>query len=255
MVIRFLLGVVESVVMPGFILYTSTFYTRKEQVWRTLLWSAMQGTFTIFGALASYGLGHITNTTLRPWMYIFLVLGILSFVTGVVWLLIMPETPNKACFLTEEEKVIAVQRVAENMTGIKGYGWKPYQLKHAATDPKVWLLLGFEFFKNIPNGGLTNFGTLVMSGFGFNAFKTLLIALPSSVVSAGSMIVWGFFSIKHGNLRTWGMIVPMIIAIAGISAVYATQNTDANLYGRAAAFWLINSYAVTVRRSNYNGDA
>lgn len=83
MVVRFLLCVVESVVMPGFILYTSTFYTRKEQVWRTLVWSAMQGLFTIFGALAAYDLGHITWTALRPWMYIFLILELLSFGTGV----------------------------------------------------------------------------------------------------------------------------------------------------------------------------
>ncbi|KAF9871730.1 hypothetical protein CkaCkLH20_10664 [Colletotrichum karsti] len=245
LVIRFLLGVVESVVMPGFVLYTSTFYTRKEQVWRTLLWSAMQGIFTIFGALASYGLGHITNTVLRPWMYIFLILGILSFLTGSIWLVIMPETPGTASFFTEEEKRIAVQRVAENMTGIKSYGWKTYQIWHALKDPKLWLLLGFEFFKSVPNGGLTNFGSLVVAGFGFDSFKTLLIGLPSSLVSAGSMILWGFFSIKYGNLRTWGMIVPMVIAIAGVAAVYATLGTDANIYGRAVAYWLINSYAVT----------
>ena len=158
----------------------------------------------------------------------------------------MPETPNTAKFLSDDEKRIAVQRVAENMTGIKGYAWKPYQLWHTLADPKVWLLLGFEFFKNIPNGGLTNFGSLVIAGFGFDLFKTLLISLPSSVVSAGSIIIWGFLSIKYGNLRTWGMIIPMVVAIAGVVAVYGTLEIDANVYGRAVAFWLINSYAVTV---------
>jgi MFS transporter, ACS family, allantoate permease len=105
----------------------------------------------------------------------------------------------------------------------------------------------YEFFKSVPNGGLTNFGTLVIKGFGFNSFHTLLIGLPTSVVSAGSMLIWGYFSIKYGNLRTWGMIVPLIIAIAGVSAVYATQGTDASPYGRVVAYWLINSYSVTVR--------
>jgi MFS transporter, ACS family, allantoate permease len=120
MAIRIMLGICESCVMPAFILYTSVWYTRKEQVWRTLLWSAMQGIFTMCGSLMSYGLGHITWTLLRPWMYIFLVLGLLSLANGVLWLLLMPETPNKAKFLTDREKRIAVQRVAQNMTGIKG---------------------------------------------------------------------------------------------------------------------------------------
>ncbi|KAJ4264174.1 hypothetical protein NW762_005368 [Fusarium torreyae] len=235
MVVRFLPGVIESTVVPGLVLYTLTFYTRKERVWRTLLWSAMQRIFTILGALASYGMGHIHDTALRPCMYIFLVLGTLSLLTGVVWLLIMPEAPNKARFLTDDEKRMAVHRVAENMTGIKGYGWNPYQPWYTIIDLKVWLIFRFEFLKSVPNGGLRNFGSLLIAKFGFDPFKTLLIGLPSSAVSADSMIIWGIFSIKYGNLRTWGMIVSMTVAIAGIAAVYATQGTDANLYGSSVA--------------------
>lgn len=246
MAIRFLLGVAESVVTPGFVMYTSMFYTRREQVMRTMLWACTQGIFSIIASLLSYGLGHITNTALRPWMYIFLVLGILSVMVGAGWLFIMPSTPNTAKFLTHREQVIAVQRVASNMMGIKNYQWKSYQMWHAAKDPKTWLILAFVLFTQLPNGGLTNFGSLVVQGLGFDRFGTLLIGMPSSVVSSGSMIVWGFFSLKYGNLRTWGMIIPLIPAIAGIATVYGTMNTDANKYGRVVAYWLINSYAVTV---------
>ena len=247
MVVRFLLGIAESVVTPGFVLYTSMFYTRREQVLRTMLWAAMQGLFSIVSSLLSYGLGHITNTALKPWMYIFLVLGLLSIIVGFLWFFLMPETPNKAKFLTHEEQIVAVQRVAQNMMGIKGYQWKYYQMWHAVKDVKTWLVLAFVVFTQLPNGGLTSFGSLVISGFGFDSFKTLLIGLPSSVVSAGSMVVWGSFSIKYGNLRTYGMIVPLLPAIAGIAAVYGTMDTGANKYGRVVAYWLINSYAVTVR--------
>ena len=205
----------------------------------------MQGSFSICASLLSYGLGHITNTALKPWMYIFLVLGLLSILTGFGWLLFMPETPNKSKFLTQEEKEIAVKRVAENMMGVKGYEWKPYQLWHACKDPKTWLLLAFVFFTMLPNGGLTNFGSLVISGFGFGTFPTLLVGLPSSVVSSGSMIVWGYFSLKHDGLRTWGMIGPLIPAIAGIAGVYGVLMHGGSRWGSAVAYWLINSYAVT----------
>ncbi|KAL2205883.1 MFS general substrate transporter, partial [Sarocladium strictum] len=245
MVVRFLLGVAESVVTPGFVMYTSSFYTRKEQVLRTMLWACMQGIFSIVATLMSYGLGHITNTALEPWMFIFLVLGIASMLTGSGWLFLMPQTPNTAKFLTREEKIIAVQRVASNMMGIKNYQWKPYQMWHALKDFKTWLVLAFVFFTMLPNGGLTSFGSLVISGLGFSRFHTLLIGMPSSIVSSGSMLLWGSLSLKYGNLRTWGMIVPLLPAIAGIAAVYGTMNTDANKYGRVVAYWMINSYAVT----------
>lgn len=250
MIIRFLLGVAESVVTPGFVMYTSMFYTRREQVMRTMVWACTQGIFSIVASLLSYGLGHITNTALRPWMYIFLVLGILSIIAGTSWLVFMPSTPSSARFLDHRQKVIAVQRVASNMMGIKNYQWKYYQMWHAVKDPKTWLILAFVLFTMLPNGGLTNFGSLVVQGLGFDSFGTLLIGMPSSVVSSGSMIVWGFFSLKYGNLRTWGMIIPLIPAIAGIATVYATMNTDANRYGRVVAYWLINSYAVTVSQAH-----
>jgi hypothetical protein len=210
----------------------------------------MCGTFSILSSLLAFGLGHITNTALKPWMYIFLVLGIISLLTGVAWLFLMPETPNTAKFLTHKEKVIAVQRVAGNMMGVKGNDWKMYQVWHAVKDIKTWLLLAFVLFIQLPNGGLTNFGALLISGFGFDNFHTLLIGLPQSVVTAGSMVVWGYFSMKHGNLRTWGMIIPLLPAIAGMATLLGTNGTSANRYGRVVAFWLVNSYAVTVGPPN-----
>ena len=211
-----------------------------------MLWGCMQGLFTILASLLSYGLGHITNTALKPWMYIFLVLGLLSLAVGVGWFLWMPQTPNTARFLTHDEQVVAVRRVVSNMTGIKSYRWQNYQVWHALRDVKTWLVLAFVLFTMLPNGGLTNFGALVVSGLGFNSFQTLLINLPYSVVSCGSMVAWGLLSLKYGNLRTLGMLIPLLPALAGISAIYGTMNTDANKYGRVVAYWLINSYAVTV---------
>ncbi|KAF4125412.1 MFS family permease [Geosmithia morbida] len=245
MAIRFLLGVSESVVTPGFVIYTSMFYTRQEQVLRMTAWASMQGLFAIVATLMSYGLGHIADTALDPWMYIFLVLGILSILSGAAWIAWMPHTPNTASFLTHDERVIAVRRVASNMMGIKSYRWRNYQVWHAVKDVKTWLILAFVFFTMLPNGGLTNFGSLVTSGMGFGTFHTLLIGLPSSIVSSGSILAWGLISRRHENTRTLGMIIPLLPAIAGISAVYGTMDTGANKYGRVIAYWLINSYAVT----------
>jgi hypothetical protein len=46
---------VQSVASPGFVLYTSHWYTGQEQVMRTMTWGAMQGTFNILDCLLSYG--------------------------------------------------------------------------------------------------------------------------------------------------------------------------------------------------------
>ncbi|WVQ63084.1 uncharacterized protein L199_001235 [Kwoniella botswanensis] len=243
MAIRFLLGFFEAPLVPSLVSYTALFYTRKENAVRTLIWGAMQGTFYLIFTLVAYGLGHIKNDGLKQWAWIYLVLGLLSIALGAGWFF-LPDTPIKARFLTEEEKVIALERVAENMAGTKGSALQLHQVVDAIKDPMYYLSLLYVFFAMVPNG-LSSFNTLVISSFGFNQFNTLLAGLPSSIVSAGSLLAWGIAARKYGGLRTLGMVLPLIPAIAGIAAVYATTHGNHPKWGRAVAYWLINSYAVT----------
>ena len=68
---------------------------------------------TMFGGLIGYAVGHIT-TGLSQWMYVFLIFGAVSIAWGVVSLLNLPDLPSTAKFLTEHERVVAVERVAGN---------------------------------------------------------------------------------------------------------------------------------------------
>jgi hypothetical protein len=52
----------------------------------------------------------------------------------------MPDLPSTARFLSAQEKVIAVERVAANRQGVKNHYFKWYQVKQAALDPKTWIL-------------------------------------------------------------------------------------------------------------------
>ncbi|ORY26794.1 major facilitator superfamily domain-containing protein [Naematelia encephala] len=241
--IRFLLGVFEAPLVPSLVSYTALFYTRKENAARTLIWGAMQGAFYLVFSLVAYGLGHINNTALRQWAWIFLVIGLLSVVLGAGWVLFMPDTPMKARFLTEEEKVVSIERTAENMYGTQGHVFQWKQILECFWDPLYYITLIYVFFETVPNG-ISSFNTLVISSFGFNQFNTLLVGLPSSIVSAGSLITWSFLARKYGGLRTIGLAVPLIPAIAGMASVYATTYGDYSKWGRVVAYWLVNSYAV-----------
>lgn len=78
--------------------------------------------------MVAFGLGHIKSDALRSWAWIFLVLGLLSILLGLGWAIFMPDTPLKARFLSEDEQIVALERVAENMTGTKGQDSEQSQL-------------------------------------------------------------------------------------------------------------------------------
>lgn len=259
LVCRFLLGVFEAPVSGGFVLFCSLFYTRKEQVGRTMVWGSMQGIFNVIFGFVSYGLGHATNASLKEWQLIYLVLGLCSFLIAIIWFFVIPDSPGKARFLNEEDKIIAVKRVSKNMMGTSTHEWKWSQTWDCIMDPKTWFMIGFIIFSMIPNGGLTNFGSLVLNSIVHNNLQSIAVGVGSSFFSSGQMLIFSIFAIKYNNFRTIGMSFPLLLAIAGLSAVYATEDGNHAKWGRVFAYWMINSYAVTwpfalsMLGSNYAG--
>lgn len=83
--------------------------------------------------------GHIT-TGLERWQYVFLIFGAISIAWAILFLIFMPDLPSTARFLTEEEKVVAVERVAINRQGVKNKSFKKYQVWQFIKDPKTWIL-------------------------------------------------------------------------------------------------------------------
>lgn len=68
--------------------------------------------------LISYGIGH-SKAAIAAWRLLFIVLGSATIVWGMVLFLFLPDSPVRARFLNPKEKVIAINRVKENMTGIE----------------------------------------------------------------------------------------------------------------------------------------
>ena len=60
-----------------------------------------------------------------------------------------------AKFLSLEDRIKAIERVQENMTGIKNNIWKPKQSMEALLDVKVWLLVLIQLSAQIANDGIT----------------------------------------------------------------------------------------------------
>ena len=70
-------------------------------------------------------------------------------------ILLLPDTPSNAWFLSELDRKKAIARVQENLTGIKNNEFKWGQCREALLDMKTWLLVLIQLGSNIPNGGVT----------------------------------------------------------------------------------------------------
>ena len=67
----------------------------------------------------------------------------------------LPDSPMDAKFLTDEERMIAIERLKANKTGFKNNQIDRGQIAEAFTDIKTWILAVLILASNIPNGGFT----------------------------------------------------------------------------------------------------
>lgn len=130
------------------------YYSREEQPLRMGIWIGSAGLGYVISGITSFGIGHI-HTSLDSWRWIFLIWGAVTTAWGIVLVVFLPGSPLNARFLTDNERVLAIDRVKVNNTGIENKNFKMSQFVEAMLDLKTWLLFLFAVASNSPNGGLT----------------------------------------------------------------------------------------------------
>ncbi|KAL1668979.1 major facilitator superfamily domain-containing protein [Schizophyllum commune] len=239
---RIILGALEACVTPGLGLMTPFWWRLQEQPVRHLTWYCFNGVAGIVGDFLAYGLGHVNNVSVPSWALIFLVLGGYTTLWGLYLFFFLPDTPVAARFLDPRQKAIAVKRVAENRTGIKNKQFKVYQVKEAFTDPKTYLLFVASIAAQIPNGVVSNFSSIIISGMGFTKFQTTLLDIPSSVLQIVSLIGSGYIASVVKNSRAVMMFIGNCTCI--IAAACLTYGPSDERWGRLVAFWFTSFQSV-----------
>lgn len=75
----------------------------------------------VVGAIMSYGLaktGVEGGFAIESWRVMFLLLGSVTMALGVILLIFLPDSPLNARFLSKEERLLAVERIRSNQSGI-----------------------------------------------------------------------------------------------------------------------------------------
>lgn len=170
-----------------------------------------------------------------------IILGLITVIFGTSLWWLLSDSPITASFLTPRERLIAVERLRTNRTGIKNVHHKKYQVKEAFTDYKVWLLVAAIFFHNLTNPIQTSFAGLIIVGLGYSSFDAILLNIPPGIVQAATMLLTGFFlATKFGqNKRLFVMIICYLPAIAACIILYLSPVKDSTRSAHLFAIMII----------------
>lgn len=139
-VIRFLLGVAESVIMPAMLIYLSHWFTKKERAKADSLLILGNPITVLWMSVVS---GYLCSSF--GWRVMFMVEGVPSIIWAFIWLKLYVNRPRDAKWLTENEKTELEEALLEEqkeMKPIKNYG-------EAFRNPKIIAFSFIHFFWNI----------------------------------------------------------------------------------------------------------
>ncbi|KAL4985754.1 major facilitator superfamily domain-containing protein [Aspergillus falconensis] len=238
--VRFFLGATEAAIAPGLSIVVAMWYRRSEQPFRHGIWFQGITIAGIFGGLVAYGIGHVRS--IAPWKAVFLIFGAITIAWAFVLFWWLPDTPMNARFLSEADRRKAVTRVSENMTGIKNDKFKLDQFIEALLDIKCWTLVLIQITCSIPNGGVSNFGSIIIEGFGFSTLNTLLVQIIVYVFQGVLVHLSTAGCSWFENSRTYWMVWNSALSIAG--AAMARQISPDNVWARFMGYCLANAYSV-----------
>ncbi|KAL2826776.1 major facilitator superfamily domain-containing protein, partial [Aspergillus pseudoustus] len=219
--VRFFLGAIEVVTVPVAIYITGAFYTKKEQVTRVAIWYTTSGWAAVFGGFFAWCMYHATSFR---WKGLFILYGGLTCVTGIFLYFFLAASPMDANWLTDEEKVIALERVRGNKTGTEVWKFSWPQLRESLLDVRLYLLFLMLVSTGLPNGGVTAFGPTIVAGFGYDVPKTTLLNMGSGATQVVGTIL-ALFVAKYTN-RTIAGIITLLLACIGCAMMLGIPSSN-----------------------------
>ncbi len=260
--VRFMLGVVESAVMPAMLIFLSRWFTKSER--------SRANTFLILGnpvtiLWMSILSGYLVKSL--GWRWMFILEGLPAILWAFLWWKLVSDEPKDSGWLTEAEKFVLEEKLQEEQRVIK-----PVKNYAGAFKSRVVILLSLQYalwsigvygfviwlpsiIHAAPGMSMVETGWLASVPYGLAIASMLLCSYFSDKTLKRKVFVWPFLVIGaiafYGSYLAvtsnfWLSFILLIIASAAMYAPYGpffaimTEILPRNVAGGAIA--LINSF-------------
>lgn len=193
--LRLLLGAAEAGFFPGVAFYLATWFPGEYRT-RIIAWFmvAIPISSVIGGPLSGWLLGLDGALGVSGWQWLFLVEGLPAAIVGVVLLLTLPDRPEDAAWLTDDERRIVRERLEAER--------RPKEVKDlwaAIRDPRVQILAGVQFGFLVGSYGIGLFLPQILDTGKLTDLEIGFVTSASYAVASVTMILWAGRVDRRGN--------------------------------------------------------
>ncbi|KAF9874255.1 transmembrane transporter [Colletotrichum karsti] len=239
-VTRFFVGVFDAGLIPGCVFICSLYYPAAHLQWRLSLITVANICSSIVGNFLAYAIANIkTTNTFHGWRWIFIIEGILTAVAALICAFSNAGPPQKAKFLTEEEKRIIEASVETRTTKIGVLAeWKMF-----FTNPLNYCWAILYCFTTTTAYSVSIFSPSFVKSFHpeLSAADVQAQIVPIFVVAAAACLATSFASDRLNHRSAFGL-VGFVFTIIGYAVLRRAAHENSNFTMMALYFIAMGTF-------------
>jgi ACS family tartrate transporter-like MFS transporter len=251
---RFILGLAEAGFYPGVILYLTYWFPARYRARIMSCFATAVPISVAVGAPISTWILQLDGALgLHGWQWLYLLEGLPAVLMPIAVLILLPDSPAKALWLNENEKLWLVRELERDRE--QGAVDKPTSgaLK-ACFNPVIIALTLIYFVDFATNIGLTMFLPQIIKAQGFSNMQTGFLSSIPYIAGCAGMLLIGYSSDRFKE-RKWHLFASLMIIAIGlgtagflgnhIGAIVAIVLATIGIMGLKGPFWTLPSAYLT----------
>ncbi|PNS14078.1 hypothetical protein CAC42_6591 [Sphaceloma murrayae] len=222
---RFWLGIFETGMFPGCFYLIGMWYKRSEAQKRYSFFFSSTTLAGAFGGLLAAAIGKMEGIAgYRGWRWIFILEGLLTCVVSFAFFFLIPDFPEEAKWLNEEERSYIKARLeADQGKSARERKLTGKDVLQVFKDVKVWLGGLMYFGLIVPAYGYAYFSPTIIRSYGYSPIQTQLHSVPPWAVAFGFSMIMAYISDKTRHRFAFTMI-GTFIGVIGFSILVSVFN-------------------------------
>lgn len=214
--------------------YLSLFYQRHELAFRTSLLLGMAPLANCFAGALAFGLTH-AHTSIDPWRLLLVVEGIPTILIAPIVYFFLPDSPDSAKFLNQEQRTHALERLqTRDHTKKNAVHWQ--QFFAGIKDYRNIIHTLIHFMCNYSFAGLSNFLPTIINSMGYSSINAQGLTAP---VYFGSFICCVAAAIISDRYQRRAFVIAISATVGAVGYLILAVVEDSTKTGvRYLGVWL-----------------
>ncbi|KAF9263931.1 MFS general substrate transporter [Marasmius fiardii PR-910] len=219
--LRVLIGAAEAGYFPCIIYFWTFWYTPAELAIRVAALYSMSALSGFVGGFLAYAISF-ANGRLAGWQWLYIIEGLIPIAVGILTYFVLPSYPDRAHWLTEEERNVVIKHLHQDAPKVTGKTWSWSAARLLFIDPTFYTFTFSWICAGVGGNGISYALPQVIKDLGFvDSRMSNVLTMPPAFASFSLVLVLGHL-VRRGLINPFPTVVVLDVVLIACYIVLIT---------------------------------